>query len=162
MIDGKSNHQAWISHAWWGTNDPDKYRERDWALLRLDKKLGDTQGWFGIRTVPIDSMKSTLGTLAGYSADFRNGKTAGVHAHCSITKQAKNDFFLHNCHNTRGASGGPIFAYWNDSPYIYALNVAEYRNDGHTSLQLSHYTDANANIAIWSEELKNKIIALKQ
>jgi len=161
MIYGQSEHEAWISYAWWGTNDPDTFRARDWALLRLDKKLGDTQGWLGIKTLSIDDMTATLGIQVGYSADFQNGETAGAHVNCSITRQKSQDFFIHNCDMTRGASGGPIFAYWNGEPYIYAINVAEYRNDGDESLKLSDYVDTNANIAIWSQELQNTIIELK-
>ncbi|UJR18025.1 hypothetical protein I4U23_004926 [Adineta vaga] len=97
MIDGNTNHQAWVSHAWWGSNYP---------------------GWLGVRKESVDTMKSTRGTLVGYSADFQQGKTAGVRVNCSLTKEAETDFYLHNCHMTRGASGGPIFAYRNNSPYI--------------------------------------------
>ncbi len=161
MIDGQSEHQAWISYAWWGTGNPDNYRERDWALLRLDTKLGDIQGWFGTRTLSIDDMKATLGTQVGYSGDFQNGQTAGAHVNCSITQQKRQNFFIHNCDMTRGASGGPIFAYWNGEPNIYAVNVAEYRDGGDTSLKLTDYVDTNANIAIWSQELQDKIIELQ-
>jgi protease YdgD len=157
MINNVSNHQAWVSYAWWGTDKPDTYREADWALLRLDKKLGDTQGWFATRTVSIDILTNMTGTLVGYSLDFRNGETAGAHSKCRIIKQSTSNFFLHDCNMSRGASGGPIFEYLDGQPTIYALNVAEYRNGGDTSLQLLQYTDENANIAIWSSELPNKI-----
>lgn len=161
MIDSMSNHQAWASYIWWGTSDPDNYRHKDWALLRLDKPLGDTQGWFGIQILSIDEMNTVSGILVGYSADYRNGATAGIHFNCNITKkQVEWDFFLHNCDMTRGASGGPIFGYWDGQPYIYAINVADYRNGGDTSLQLSDYTDQNANIAVWSKEFIEKIVEL--
>jgi hypothetical protein len=62
---------------------------------------------------------------------------------------------------TRGASGGPIFAHWNDGPYIYAINVAEYRNGTDTSLKIPDYVNTYANIAIWSQEIWNKVIELK-
>jgi protease YdgD len=162
MINGKSEHQARVLTAWWGTDDPDTYRERDWAVLRLDKKLGETQGWLGARIVSINDMKAILGTMVGYSADFKNGQTASTHINCSITGQSQN-FFIHNCDMTRGASGGPIFAYWNDEPYpyIYAINVAEYRNGTDTSLKIPDYVNTYANIAIWSQEIWNKVIELK-
>jgi V8-like Glu-specific endopeptidase len=161
MINGAQNNQAWVSRAWWGTNKPDYYRENDWAILRLDKKLGDAQGWFATQEIAIDAMKNTDGVLVGYSTDFRDGKTAGVYRNCKIIKQYRTNMFLHDCDMTRGASGGPIFAYWDNQPTIYALNVADFRNDGDTSLNLPLYTDQNANIAIWSSELQKKIIELK-
>jgi V8-like Glu-specific endopeptidase len=161
MINGAKNHPATASYVWWGTNKPDTYRESDWALLRLDKNLGDEQGWFATKEVSIDAMKNTDATLVGYSLDFRGGQTAGIHRSCKITKQASANFFLHDCDMTRGASGGPIFAYWDNEPTIFALNVAEFRNGGGTSLALPQYTDQNANIAIWSNELQNKIRELR-
>jgi hypothetical protein len=51
------------------------------------------------------------------------------------------------CDNTREASGGPMFAYWDNQPTIYAPNMVDFRNDSDTSLILSQYTDQNANIA---------------
>jgi len=108
-------------------------------------------------------MKATLGTLVGYSADFQNGQTASTHMNCSITGQESENVFTHNCDMTRGASGGPIFAYWNDEPYpyIYAINVAEYRNGTDTSLKIPDYVNTYANVAIWSQEIQSKIIELK-
>ena len=61
----------------------------------------------------------------------------------------------------RGASGGPIFAWWASEPHIYALSVAEYRNGGSVSLWLPNYVEQNANIAIWSTELYNRILELR-
>ncbi|CAF0878918.1 unnamed protein product [Rotaria sordida] len=75
-------------------------------------------------------MLASDGTLVGYSTNFQNGHTAGAHIGCRITKKMRDNFYLHNCDMGRGASGGPIFAWWDNTPYIYALNVAEYRNDG--------------------------------
>ncbi|CAF1522728.1 unnamed protein product, partial [Adineta ricciae] len=58
-----------------------------------------------------------------------NGQTAGTVTNCKIIK-VLDDLFLHDCDAGRGSSGGPIFAYWGGKPYVYALNVAEYRNNG--------------------------------
>ncbi len=54
-----------------------------------------------------------------------------------------------------------IFAYWIGQPQIFALNVDEFCNGDDKSLQLSQYTDANANIAMWPKEFYNEIIQLK-
>jgi V8-like Glu-specific endopeptidase len=162
MINGATNIQARVTYVWYGTNTPDNKRERDWALLRLDKRLGDTQGWFGTRQIPLATMKVTNGILVGYSDDYRNGQTAGIHTNCKIMSESRANMFLHDCDSTRGSSGGPIFAYWNNQPSIYALNVADLRNNGDISLKLPQFTDKNGNIAIWSSELQNKILELNR
>lgn len=161
MIDGTSKYSARATYIWWGTTDPDSNRGSDWALFRLDKKLGNTLGWLGIRTISLEQMKATKGTLVGYSTDFKNGKTAAAHINCRVIKQIKSNMFLHDCDANRGASGGPMFAYWNNQPSIYLIHVGEYRNGGDKSLHLPGYTDTNANIAIWSTELANKIAQLR-
>lgn len=160
-INANAPDSSSIDYVWWGTTDPDTYRQNDWALLRLTKPLGDQYGTFGFKTLNDNSMLTTSGTLVGYSTNFQNGQTAGAHIGCHIQKKLTNTFLLHDCDNGRGASGGPIFAYWNNMPYIYALNVAEYRNGGSISLYLSNYADNYANVAIWPQELANKIIELK-
>lgn len=68
--------------------------------------------------------------------------------------------FLRNCDLGRGASGGPIFAYYDGQLCIYALNVAEYRNGGDVPLLFPTYTDENAYSAIWSDEIVDKIIEI--
>ncbi|CAF1052194.1 unnamed protein product [Adineta ricciae] len=161
-MNGKAEDSSEISWVWWGTTKPDTYREDDWALLRLTKPLGDQYGYFGYKTLDDSAMLAAQGTLVGYSVNFHNGQTAGAHIGCRITKKLRNNFYLHNCHSGRGSSGGPIFAFWDNSPYIYALNVAEYRNGGTESLWLSQYTETNANIAIWSQQLFQKIDELRK
>lgn len=160
-INGQSPDSSSISYIWWGTSNPDKYREKDWALLRLSKALGDKFGYFGIKSLNENEMLASVATQVGYSENFQNGKTAGAHIGCRIIKKTSNNLYLHNCDAGRGSSGGPIFSWWNNLPYIFALNVAEYRNGGSQTLILPDYTEDNANIAIWSAELANKILELK-
>jgi protease YdgD len=157
MINGARNIQARVTSVRLGTNDPDAFREDDWALLRLDRNLGDTQGWFATRQISLAAMKTTPGTLVGYSGDYRNGRTAGVHQNCKMIAEYRTNMFLHDCDATRGSSGGPIFAYWNNVPTVYALNVGEFRDDGDTSLRVPSYIQKYANIAIWSSELQTEI-----
>ena len=130
--------------------------------MRLSKPLGDQYGYFGFKTLDESSILAASGTLVGYSTNFQNGNTAGAHIGCRIMKKQRTNFYLHNCDMGRGASGGPIFAWSNNEPYIYALNVAEYRNGGTESLWLPNYVETNANIAIWSQELHDKIIELRK
>lgn len=160
-INGSSADSATVTYVQWGTNMPDTYRDYDWALLRLNKPLGDTYGYFGFKTLDANAMLTSQATLAGYSVNFQNGLTAGAHIGCRLRKKVNDKTYLHDCDMGRGASGGPIFAWWDNEPYIYALNVAEYRNGGSITLLLPNYAEANANIAIWSQELHDAIINLR-
>ncbi|MBL4740114.1 MAG: trypsin-like serine protease [Sneathiella sp.] len=92
-------------------------REDDWAILTLDKPLGDIFG-----TVPLSplsgqyfveqSRKNGDVVQAGYSKDFAHVLT--VHKKCRITDYIRlgNDrapVYFHQCDATRGDSGSPIF-----------------------------------------------------
>lgn len=142
-INGVATDTSGINWMWYGTNDPDKYRENDWALIRLTSPLGNKYGWMGTKTrEDIDRV-----TIAGYSADYNSGKTATANIGCYVKKRVGN-IWLHDCDMTRGASGGPMFTMINNAPEILGINVAERRNGGNVSLTLPEYTEKNANISI--------------
>ncbi len=154
MTDGK-NESFTIKHVWWGTSDPDANRAHDWALIRLDKRAGDTYGWLGVE----DSRPNWV-TLVGYSGDFRGGMTAGTHQDCRL-RDYKYGMYYHDCDATRGSSGGPIFYTNKNGNYIVAINVAEFRNGGETSLYPSQYSESVANIAIPARTFLSKLKELK-
>lgn len=142
-INGVAAHTSRINWMWYGTNDPKKFRHEDWALLRLVDPLGDKYGWMGTKTrEDIDRV-----TIAGYSADYNNGKTGTANIGCYIKKR-KDNRWLHDCDTTRGSSGGPVFTMIDNAPFILGLNVSERRNGGDKSLTLPAYTEERANIAI--------------
>jgi V8-like Glu-specific endopeptidase len=142
FIGGKAPAQSGVKRLTWGTRYPDIERGQDWAILELEANLGDTYGWMGADPAP-----RTFVTLAGYSGDFQYGQTAGVHVDCQI-RNFLGAFWLHDCDTTRGSSGGPMFYVRNGSAFIVALNVAERRNEGNTSLNLVDYDPDHANIAV--------------
>lgn len=139
---GLALQKSWIEYVWWGTTQPDDERENDWAILKIREPLGDRLGWIGTTTA-----LSSYVTLAGYSEDFQNGNTAGVHVGCQI-REREREFLLHDCDLARGASGGPLLAEQNGKLVIVALSVAEYRGNSHSSLYVPTYSDERANIAI--------------
>lgn len=117
LILDYSPDEAFVEEVKFGTNfssgqiaDPN-----DWALLKLDKPLGDKYGYFGWISPEfsvIQSLEEKL-ALAGYSGDFPQkfpGETASVHIGCSILGESPDGLLEHNCDTTGGASGGPIFA----------------------------------------------------
>lgn len=106
----------------------------DWALLKLNKPLGEKYGYLGWRNLDLSdpSVLSSLQheiRLAGYSADFPTdaqrsrwtldgeaGQTAGVHVGCSI-EAVTQDAIIHNCDTMSGASGSSMIALFEDGNY---------------------------------------------
>lgn len=141
-IDATADVVSSVDWLWWGTNQPDNFRAHDWAIVRLKDNLGDKYGWMGLNTSP-----RFVFTAVGYSEDVKEGKSATIHTDCRIMEHS-GGLLLHNCDNSRGASGGPLFFMEGSQAYIGAIAVAEYRDGGDVSLRLPHYDRARANIAI--------------
>jgi len=107
----------------------------DWALLTLDKPLGEQFGFLGWREVDFTDADTLLAmasqlSVVGYSADFPTaalsglgepGETAGLSANCSVLTQLLEGEFagslIHTCDTNPGASGAPIFALFEDGEY---------------------------------------------
>ena len=153
LVEGKARASASIEQAWWGTDKPDSERTLDWAILRLKQDLGRSYGWMGVEA---DQGVRTV-TLVGYSGDFRRGETAGAHLGCSVLDRMAGGLWLHDCHNSRGASGGPLFGMRGQEPYLFAINVAEYRDGGETSLRLPFYERRHSNIALSAGAFLSKL-----
>ncbi|NJL86075.1 MAG: trypsin-like serine protease [Leptolyngbyaceae cyanobacterium SM1_1_3] len=132
LINGaitNADDMAWVKEVWLGTDftteeNPDP---NDWALVKLDRPLGDRYGTLRWQALPADVLLSKAGrlNLVGYSGDFppdHPGGTAGVHQGCSII-QDDDPFWIHDCDTTGGASGGPILAEIEGDFYVVALHA---------------------------------------
>jgi protease YdgD len=145
LIKNTSIDQARVIDYQYGTSDPRRTGSADdWAILKLDKPLGDIYGYLGWRNLDL-SQKSVLTkihkrlTLVGYAEDYpksrnsvelgNSGETAGMHRRCSI-ESVDNGLVTHRCDSNAGASGGPIFAYFKDtkSYSIVALHSSTFTN----------------------------------
>jgi hypothetical protein len=106
----------------------DSDSDEDYAVLVLDKRLGETYGWFGCRTYDSawDDETSAWRNL-GYPGDRGWGATTPVY---------QRDFFLNELgadygsarlirsdtfDNWPGQSGGPVFGFWEDGPYVVGV-----------------------------------------
>ena len=117
------------------TDEPLSY---DWALLKLDKPLGDTHGYLGWRDLDFTKAEVLRATgskinLTGYSNDFpsadqrsnfglqgKEGQTAGVHMNCNINRnvgEGRDRLLLHDCDSMGGASGSALIALFDDGIY---------------------------------------------
>jgi V8-like Glu-specific endopeptidase len=141
---------------WWGTTDPSKNRGADWAIIRLEKPIGDRYGSFGWKPLSYQELKGKWVNYVGYSIfkdekveEFIDGKTAQVHLGCRVRDAFPNDGVIHtDCDNGRGGSGGPIFIWQNNQPIIVGINAAEYRSGGDFSYFTQNYTPGKGNVGV--------------
>lgn len=135
LINGKSLDQSTATILDYGWKSMPGNRAEDWAILQLNKPLGNKYGYLGWRVLDFSDQRIRLATkdqirLVGYSSDFPKGKEAqiaGVHTGCSIEglyedKDGKS--LAHICDSNPGSSGGPLFALFTDGNYyIVGLNA---------------------------------------
>lgn len=105
----------------------------DWALLVLDRPLGEKYGYLGIlnhvESLPLKDFNYKI-TLPGYSHDFQKGETAGVDSNCSLKAQIIPGIFAHDCDMDSGASGAPLFVHLPKQGYaIVALNTSQVKTE---------------------------------
>jgi uncharacterized membrane protein len=115
----------------------------DWALVRLNAPLGDEFGWMSIADTQV-----TRGgvTLAGFSGDYNEGQTAGIHAGCSINEVRERGVVVHDCDTTAGSSGSALFRVRGSDYQIIALNSAE-SADPTTGMRYSGPVDYSPEVA---------------
>jgi protease YdgD len=155
MISSNSLKSSTAKQLVWGTNDPNKFRAHDWAFLVLNDNLGDTYGWMG--TNQNYNYDNGYVNMAGYSGNFMNGQTAGVHINCNFRGPSEG-FVLHDCDSSRGSSGGPMFfTNVKNESTIVAINVGERRDGGDTSLFLGEYEETHANVAVYASKFLPKL-----
>ncbi|MEM6432581.1 MAG: trypsin-like peptidase domain-containing protein [Cyanobacteria bacterium P01_D01_bin.115] len=131
---------AWAEEVLLGTDftegrQPDP---NDWALVKLDRPLGDRYGTLRWQALPSEILLDHAEqlNLVGYSGDFpadNPGETAGVHQGCSIT-QDDDPFWIHDCDTSGGASGGPILAEIEGEFYVVALHAGGVTDENDTPL----------------------------
>lgn len=150
--NGVSNEKASIEKIWVGTHNPEDFRDRDWAIVKLKKPV--KAGMRPLAVEAVDFEKAGLPykvELAGYSMD-RTGLS--VHHGCSILKTGKagtkedRPVFFDDCDAYAGISGAPLFVYHGSDAVVVGLAVSEFRSSGKVSVHRDEYSDAYANVAI--------------
>jgi|GEM_PF-3539135 len=161
--NGTSAYSSVVTFAWGGSNTPSATGSKpgDWAILRLDKRLGDTLGWLGTKVLP-DPRISML-YVVGYSGDLENGASAYWETGCTITSgMTSYGLYPHNCSNSRGASGSPMFIFENERPYVIAMHTSELRYDGDSTYLEVPFSGDNANLALSSDAFAWKVMELNK
>lgn len=141
-----------VSDIYLGTRDYENDPGHDWAIARIDKPLGDIFGYFNL----ADAAQIGPGlTLAGFSGDFKGGRTAGVHTNCSLKGIiSQHNVMMHDCDMTRGSSGSAIWKMNNGRAVIHALNSAQRgQKDEHDVWSM-----ADSNLSVPVQTFKNQVI----
>lgn len=159
--NGTSVAETGVSYIWWGTADSQNNRNLDWAILKIEKPLGEKYGYFGWKTSTEENLENVM--QAGYGNLFYQGKSMSGVQECSARAfYPEKGLIFHDCDSSTGDSGSPLFQCDDKKTcYIVALHVAEYRDGGKTTLVLDEYTDKNANIAIYTESFATKLRELR-
>jgi V8-like Glu-specific endopeptidase len=147
FANGKSMGDAWIEYIWTGTLSPEDNRGQDWALLLIDKPLGDSVGQAAISSTDfVAQLPYTLNSI-GYSSDRNQGETASLHQGCYV-HAIDGQRLLHDCDSASGSSGGPLFVLKQGRMFIEALNVSEYRQGAPDSVRRDGFSRDYANVGI--------------
>lgn len=122
LISPNWDHQRFSS-----TNDIDG---TDWALLRLNRRLGDELGWLGVEALVRErgvqgAMRARI-YQAGYSWD--TGDNLSGNLDCRILEAADDDTISHDCDTTRGDSGSPFMVRENGEYFVIATDSNFRRN----------------------------------
>lgn len=99
--------------------------DTDWALLRIDRPLGEQVGFLGIRSLEgLSPEQLALLPLyqAGYSWD--TGVNLSGNLGCTIIAVETNNILRHDCDTTRGDSGSPLMVRDGDNYLIVANDSA--------------------------------------
>lgn len=135
----------------------------DWAILILEKRLGDKVGWMDLKKFRPEEYKNFIGTKetftnVGYSNNYQKGEVGSVALKCNL-KNVKEGFLLHDCDNGKGASGGPIFKYIESKQkgIISAIHVAEANSSDGQSGNFPDFSVENANCAVPTTNLADEL-----
>lgn len=103
----------------------------DFAVLRLEDRLGDSLGFFGVKSYSDSWNDHNYWTLVGYPGLVMGGQQPSLQRGISFhdDDEDSNDFGeameleTQNGESTGGDSGGPYFAFWDNGPYIVGVDV---------------------------------------
>lgn len=105
----------------------------DMAVLKLYTPLGNSLGYFGYKTYNDDWEDGAYWTLIGYPGAVGGGLRPTRQSNIVITDDDSDGAGVeleHTGDATDGNSGGPLWAWWGDSPYVIGTHSgSEYNWD---------------------------------
>ncbi|MFW9971656.1 MAG: zinc-ribbon domain-containing protein [Candidatus Odinarchaeota archaeon] len=109
-------YQQWIQ-----TED----ENHDWALITLDRTIGDQTGWMGRMTKdPLDPIYTGTLHIAGYPVDLESGRYMYYSTDVGEDADMYNHWYWMDTY--AGNSGSPVWVEVNGSNYILTVHAYEY------------------------------------
>lgn len=136
-----------------GSAPPGMGNGTDWAILRLDRPLGDEVGYLEVHALDAADLRQIeAGGLrisqAGYSWD--TDPYLSGHRDCRVILAYRDNSILHNCDTTRGDSGSPLLLFrdgrWQvialDSQFFAPQPVSGHYSSSHLAVDSRAFADA--------------------
>ncbi len=160
---GKALASAGVIYIWSGAHIGSD-TNNDWAILKLDARIGDQMGWLGVLNMTNSQLVLLAGAgLVAYPGD-KNSEAPFYETGCRFRSLvAERIYVRHDCSTSRGTSGGAMFV--QDAAtkrfYIVALNVAEARTGDQSQIGVI-YSDETANYAVPASQFVNTLQQVSQ
>ncbi len=142
-------NNAWVTryHSYTGWTNSGM-TEHDWAVIALDRSIGDYTGWMGRQTAASSSSIYTgILNVAGYPGTPPSGTTCPSWANCMFwdsdnghSASSTNHWYWMD--TSGGMSGGPVWRYVSSGPsrYILTTHTCGTGGCGITSNSVNHGT----------------------
>jgi len=112
----------------------------DWAVVTLNRCVGDSTGWMGRMTAsPSNPVYTGILNTAGYPGDKSSGLRMYFDSDNGRTANEYNHWYYMDTYG--GQSGSPVWVYYSGTGDRYILTVHAYGNDGSGS---NHGTRLNS------------------
>jgi len=103
--------------------------DEDYAVIITADRIGDRYGWFGVRTYDSGWDDEPLWRNIGYPEDVIKG-TYPIHQKRKTLDEDEWDYGSGRSMTTsadvvKGQSGGPMFRFWQEGPYVVAVVSSE-------------------------------------
>lgn len=136
--------EAYGSHIYWYVQeDGDGFisgneGDNDYAVVVLDRRLGDTTGWMGARGYDDDWDSLDAWSHMGYPADLNSGQRPTWQGGFRVDgSHAAAQAILHKADVFPGQSGGPVFGFWAGDVGPRAIAVQSWQKSSNNGASVS-------------------------
>ncbi|MFX1508425.1 MAG: CARDB domain-containing protein, partial [Promethearchaeota archaeon] len=122
--------------------------EHDWAVVTLDRSIGDFTGWMGRVTAPsTDPIYTGTVYTAGYPGDLNNGEVMYQTSDNGEDADAYNHWYWLD--SAGGQSGSPVWYVDGGSRYIMTIHAYEYEGGVYANFGTRINSDKFDQIDTW-------------
>ncbi len=116
--------------------------EHDWAMITLDRNVGDYTGWMGRMTAGSgSSIYTDIQNTAGYPGDLSSGLRMYWNSNSGHSADSYNHWYYLD--TAGGQSGSPVWRYVSDSRYILTVHTCGTGGCGVSGKSCNHGTRLN-------------------